>query len=74
MAGNKDAVATAMRKAERFRTELVRRGVILVPVVWAEGREPKAEKKGFGLSKKAASLPSLGVRRTRGLNLFSRMQ
>ncbi|KAL8530894.1 hypothetical protein ACS0TY_007792 [Phlomoides rotata] len=60
LAGNKDVVASAMRKAERFRTELLRRGVIIVPVVWGEDREPKAEKKGFGLSKGSASLPSIG--------------
>ncbi|KAK6120219.1 hypothetical protein DH2020_046125 [Rehmannia glutinosa] len=61
LAGNKETVASAMRKAERFRTELVRRGVILVPVVWGEGREPQVERKGFGVSSKAAaSLPSIG--------------
>lgn len=62
MAGNKETVASAMRKAERFRTDLVKRGVILVPVIWGEGREPQMERKGFGLSSKAAaSLPSIGV-------------
>ncbi|KAI3449505.1 hypothetical protein Pfo_006170 [Paulownia fortunei] len=61
LAGKKETVASAMRKAERFRTELLRRGVILVPVVWGEGREPQVERKGFGLSPKAAaSLPSIG--------------
>lgn len=63
MAGNKETVDSAMRKAERFRTELLKRGVILVPVVWGERRGRQAEKKGFGLSPKAAaSLPSIGVR------------
>lgn len=52
-----------MKQAERFRTELLRRGVLLVPVIWGEGREPEVEKKGFGYSSKAAtSLPSIGVR------------
>ncbi|KAK4418151.1 protein LOW PSII ACCUMULATION 1, chloroplastic [Sesamum alatum] len=61
LAGDKETVASAMRKAERFRAELLRRGVILVPVVWGEGREPQVERKGFGLSPKAtASLPSIG--------------
>ncbi|KAL0420005.1 UNVERIFIED_CONTAM: protein LOW PSII ACCUMULATION 1, chloroplastic [Sesamum radiatum] len=61
LAGDKETVASAMRKAERFRTELLRRGVILVPVVWGQGREPQVERKGFGLSPKAtASLPSIG--------------
>ena len=52
MAGKKETVDSAMRKAERFRTDLLRRGVILIPVVWGERREPLAEKKGFGLSPK----------------------
>ncbi|XP_047982887.1 protein LOW PSII ACCUMULATION 1, chloroplastic [Salvia hispanica] len=61
LAGKKETVDSAMRKAERFRTDLLRRGVILIPVVWGERREPLAEKKGFGLSPKAAaSLPSIG--------------
>lgn len=63
MAGDKETVSAAMRKAERFRTELLRRGIILVPIIWGQGKEPQMEKKGFGLSSKAAaSLPSIGVR------------
>lgn len=51
-----------MQKAERFRTDLARRGVILVPVIWGESKTPQAEKKGFGRSSKATppSLPSIG--------------
>lgn len=56
-------MSQAMQRAERFRTELLKRGVLLVPVIWGEGRETKIEKKGFGLQPKAAeSLPSIGVR------------
>lgn len=63
LAGKKETVSLALRKAESFRTELLRRGVLLVPVIWGEGREPKVEKKGFGLQPKAAeALPSIGVR------------
>ena len=52
-----------MQKAERFRTELLRRGVLLVPVIWGEGDASPVLKKGFGVSGKAvASLPSIGVR------------
>lgn len=51
-----------MQRAERFQTELLRRGVLLVPVIWGEGQETKLEKKGFGLKPKAAeALPSIGV-------------
>ncbi|XP_060182078.1 protein LOW PSII ACCUMULATION 1, chloroplastic-like, partial [Lycium barbarum] len=60
LAGKKETVSLAMRNAERFRMELLKRGVLLVPVIWGEGRETKIEKKGFGLSQKAvASLPSI---------------
>ena len=63
MAGKKETVSLAMQKAERFRNELLRRGVILVPIIWGEARTPQAEKKGFGRqTKAAASLPSIGVR------------
>ncbi|XWS36192.1 hypothetical protein CRYUN_Cryun20dG0064200 [Craigia yunnanensis] len=61
LAGKKESVSLAIEKAERFRTELLRRGVLLVPVIWGEGRTPQVEKKGFGVSPKAAAaLPSIG--------------
>ncbi|XP_057507691.1 protein LOW PSII ACCUMULATION 1, chloroplastic [Actinidia eriantha] len=61
LAGKKETVSLAIQKAERFRTELLRRGVLLVPVIWGEGRAPEIEKKGFGSAPKAAaSLPSIG--------------
>lgn len=61
LAGKKETVSLAIRKAERYRTELLRRGILLVPVIWGEVRAPKIEKKGFGSpTKAAASLPSIG--------------
>ncbi|KAA0044367.1 hypothetical protein IC582_017511 [Cucumis melo] len=61
LAGKKETVSSAIQKAERFRTELLRRGVLLVPVIWGEGREPQIEKKGFGAPAAAATaLPSIG--------------
>lgn len=61
LAGKKDTVSSAIQKAERFRTELLRRGVLLVPVIWGEGQSTQVEKKGFGVATKAAtSLPSIG--------------
>ncbi|KAG6785110.1 hypothetical protein POTOM_010833 [Populus tomentosa] len=61
LAGKKETVSVAMQKAERFRTELLRRGVLLVPVIWGESRAPDVEKKGFGARQKAAaSVPSIG--------------
>ncbi|XP_017969677.1 PREDICTED: protein LOW PSII ACCUMULATION 1, chloroplastic [Theobroma cacao] len=61
LAGKKETVSLAIQKAERFRTELLRRGVLVVPVIWGEGGTPQVEKKGFGASPKAAvALPSIG--------------
>ncbi|KAF9622021.1 hypothetical protein IFM89_029305, partial [Coptis chinensis] len=61
LAGKKETVSMAVKKAERFRTELLSRGVLVVPVIWGEDKRPQIEKKGFGLSAKAAaSLPSIG--------------
>ncbi|PIA44446.1 hypothetical protein AQUCO_01700206v1 [Aquilegia coerulea] len=61
LAGNKETVSRAIQKAERFRTDLLKRGVLLVPVIWGEAKRPPIEKKGFGLSEKATtSLPSIG--------------
>ncbi|KAI3961223.1 hypothetical protein MKX01_035809 [Papaver californicum] len=61
LAGKKETVSLAIQRAERFRTELLKRGVILVPVIFGEGKRPQIEKKGFGGSAKAStSLPSIG--------------
>ncbi|GMY16892.1 protein LOW PSII ACCUMULATION 1, chloroplastic isoform X2 [Fagus crenata] len=61
LAGEKEAVSLAIQKAERFRTELLKRGVLLVPVIWGQRMAPQVEKKGFGVpSKAAAALPSIG--------------
>ncbi|KAI8574723.1 hypothetical protein RHMOL_Rhmol01G0376400 [Rhododendron molle] len=61
LAGKKETVSLAIQKAERFRTELLRRGVLLVPVIWGQAKAPQITKKGFGNRSKAApSLPSIG--------------
>ncbi|KAH9617960.1 hypothetical protein KSS87_003573 [Heliosperma pusillum] len=61
LAGRKESVSLAMRKAEKFRTELLRRGVLLVPVIWGESKAAPVLKKGFGSSEKTATaLPSIG--------------
>lgn len=60
LAGKKETVSLAIQKAERFRMDLLNRGVILVPVIWGD-KESQIEKRGFGGPKKAtASLPSVG--------------
>ncbi|KAK6937402.1 Protein LOW PSII ACCUMULATION 1-like [Dillenia turbinata] len=78
LAGNKETVSLAMQKAERFRTELLRRGVLLVPVIWGEGNTAPVEKKGFGTpAKAAASLPSIGEdfdKRTESITAKSKLK
>lgn len=49
LAGNKDAVTRAVQRAERFRTELLKRGALLVPLIWSNTKEESVKKKkGFG--------------------------
>ncbi|KAK1280789.1 hypothetical protein QJS04_geneDACA019701 [Acorus gramineus] len=77
LAGKKETVSAAIQKAERFRTDLVRRGVLLVPVIWGEKRT-SVEKKGFGVPAKAAiSLPNIGEdfeKRTQSITAKSRLK
>ncbi|XP_058076189.1 protein LOW PSII ACCUMULATION 1, chloroplastic [Magnolia sinica] len=79
LAGSKESISAAMQKAERFRTELLKRGVLLIPVIWGEGRKPPIEeRKGFGApAKAAASLPSIGEdfeKRTQSITAKSRLK
>ncbi|KAJ4955782.1 hypothetical protein NE237_012565 [Protea cynaroides] len=78
LAGKKETVSAAIQKAGRFRTELIKRGVLLVPVIWGEGKTVPAEKKGFGVpAKAAASLPSIGEdfeKRTQSITAKSQLK
>lgn len=62
MAGKKETVSKAIQKCEKFRTELLERGVLLIPVIFDDKKKNNVAKKGFGVSAKVAtSLPSIGV-------------
>lgn len=77
LAGNKETVSRAMEKAERFRTELVKRGVLLIPVIWGDYKKVSVDKKGFGLPAKAAALPSIGEdfeKKTQSVTAKSRLK
>lgn len=78
LAGNKETVSSSMQQAARFRTDLLKRGVLLVPVIWGEVRAPQIEKKGFGIpSKAAAALPSIGEdfeKRTQSITAKSKLK
>ncbi|KAM1101822.1 hypothetical protein ACFX2B_008047 [Malus domestica] len=78
LAGKKETVALSIQQAAKFRTELQRRGVLLVPVIWDEVRAPQIERKGFGSpSKAAAALPSIGEdfeKRTQSITAKSKLK
>ncbi|XP_050363360.1 protein LOW PSII ACCUMULATION 1, chloroplastic [Argentina anserina] len=78
LAGKKETVNASMQQASRFRTDLLLRGVLLVPVIWGEVRAPQIEKKGFGTSSKAATaLPSIGEdfeKRTQSITTKSKLK
>ncbi|XP_020594876.1 protein LOW PSII ACCUMULATION 1, chloroplastic isoform X2 [Phalaenopsis equestris] len=78
LAGDKETVSRAIQKAEGFRTELVKRGVLLIPVIWGAYKMVPVEKKGFGLPLKAAiSLPSIGEdfeKRAQSISAKSRLK
>ncbi|XP_057870151.2 protein LOW PSII ACCUMULATION 1, chloroplastic isoform X2 [Cryptomeria japonica] len=58
LAGTKDAVNRAVQRAEKFRIELIERGVLIVPLVWRNERENPIRKKGFGGRRKLATANS----------------
>ncbi|CAN6468348.1 unnamed protein product [Victoria cruziana] len=78
LAGDKETVNRAVEKAERFRTELLRRGVILIPVIWGSDKREPVERKGFGGPANASiSLPSVGEdfeKRTQSITAKSRLK
>lgn len=53
VAGKKEAVTKALQEAQRYREDLLKRGVVVVPIVWsgADKVEP-VKKRGFGSSDK----------------------
>ncbi|KAL3701975.1 hypothetical protein R1sor_019997 [Riccia sorocarpa] len=56
VAGSKEAVAKTMQRAARFRDDLLKRGVLVIPIVWGSGQEdPNAKKRGFGSSQKQST-------------------
>jgi hypothetical protein len=50
-----------MQRAERYRTELLKRGVLLIPVIFGASQKVQIKPKGFGTTRSAASAPSVGV-------------
>ncbi|BBM99549.1 hypothetical protein MPTK1_1g21960 [Marchantia polymorpha subsp. ruderalis] len=53
IAGSKETVAKAVQKAARYRDDLLKRGVLVVPIVWGGDKEdPMLKKRGFGAVQK----------------------
>ncbi|EFJ05959.1 hypothetical protein SELMODRAFT_162731 [Selaginella moellendorffii] len=57
LAGTKESIKGALEKAERYRKDLLQRGVLLIPVEWRK-KDETPKKKGFGRSVKAPAAGS----------------
>jgi hypothetical protein len=51
-----------MQRAERYQTELLKRGVLLIPVIFGVSQKDQTKPRGFGTRRAAVSVPSVGVR------------
>ncbi|RLM93776.1 protein LOW PSII ACCUMULATION 1, chloroplastic [Panicum miliaceum] len=60
LAGSKASVTQALQRAERYRTELLKRGVLLIPVIFGASKKDQTKPRGFGTRRAAASAPSVG--------------
>ncbi|VAH73758.1 unnamed protein product [Triticum turgidum subsp. durum] len=77
LAGSKASVTQAMQRAERYRTELLKRGVLLIPVIFGASLKVQGKPKGFGTTRSAASAPSIGgdfEKRTESIAAKSRLR
>jgi hypothetical protein len=66
-----------MQRAERYRTELLKRGVLLIPVIFGASQKAQSKPRGFGSSRSAASAPSVGddfEKRTESIAAKSRLK
>ncbi|CAO2208148.1 unnamed protein product [Urochloa humidicola] len=77
LAGSKESVTRAMQRAERYRTELLKRGVLLIPVIFGASQKDQAKPRGFGARRAAASVPLVGgdfEKRTESIAAKSRLK
>uniref|UniRef100_J3KZT1 Uncharacterized protein n=1 Tax=Oryza brachyantha TaxID=4533 RepID=J3KZT1_ORYBR len=77
LAGSKASVTRALQRAERYRTELLKRGVLLIPVIFGASQKAQSMPRGFGSSRPAASVPSVGddfEKRTESIAAKSRLK
>uniref|UniRef100_A0A0E0MW61 Uncharacterized protein n=1 Tax=Oryza rufipogon TaxID=4529 RepID=A0A0E0MW61_ORYRU len=77
LAGSKASITRAMQRAERYRTELLKRGVLLIPVIFGASQKAQSKPRGFGSSRSAASAPSVGddfEKRTESIAAKSRLK
>lgn len=77
LAGSKASVTRALQRAERYRTELLKRGVLLIPVIFGASQKDQTKPRGFGARRAAASVPSVGgdfEKRTESIAAKSRLK
>ncbi|XP_062198551.1 protein LOW PSII ACCUMULATION 1, chloroplastic [Phragmites australis] len=75
LAGSKASVTRGMQRAERYRTELLKRGVLLIPVIFGASQNAQTKPRGFGNRRSAASVPSGDFeKRTESITAKSRLK
>ncbi|KAL6615333.1 hypothetical protein ACP70R_037603 [Stipagrostis hirtigluma subsp. patula] len=77
LAGSKASVTRALQRAERYRTELLKRGVLLIPVIFGASQKAQSKPRGFGNTRSAPSVPSVGgdfEKRTESIAAKSRLK
>jgi hypothetical protein len=58
VAGKKEAVTKAMQQAQRCREDLIKRGVVVIHIVWSSDSVAPVKKRGFGGVEKASTQAS----------------
>lgn len=69
MAGKKRSVSAALKSAERYRKELVERGVILVPLIFGSYKDLIFSKKEDPRPAPATPIASAGVCSNKRINI-----
>ncbi|WVZ71168.1 hypothetical protein U9M48_019787, partial [Paspalum notatum var. saurae] len=77
LAGSKESVTREMQRAERYRTELLKRSVLLIPVIFGASQKDQTKPRGLGTRRASASVPSVGgdfEKRTESIAAKSRLK
>lgn len=70
LAGSKASVTRALQRAERYRTELLKRGVLLIPVIFGASQKDQTKPGVLGQEELLHQFLPLGVTLKNVLNLL----